>query len=128
MDFQQIKEQLTEKTPQSFLTAVLRNEQDEDSLFVFSEQIEAQFEQNLAFLASAETISPADVDVWKQQDFRVVAQTIDGDYIAGTLDQTFIIPTSLYKSDIEIHSLFLSDFFVDYANHSLESALLPKNN
>ncbi|WP_207696338.1 hypothetical protein DOK67_0002940 [Enterococcus sp. DIV0212c] len=126
MDFQKIKEQLTDNDPQNFLTIVLDNEQDEDSIIVFSHALEEQFENNVQYLASEETISLDDISKWKEDEFLIVAQTIDGDYIAGTKEQTFVIPVSLYKSDLEIYDLFLADFFIDYLNGSLDSSILPK--
>ncbi|MBM7688141.1 hypothetical protein [Enterococcus ureilyticus] len=126
MDFQKVKNQLTMFTPQKFLTAVLTNEQDEDSSIIFSQQLEKQFEQNIQYLASEETISSEDVATWKKSEFLVIAQTIDGDYIAGTIHQTLVIPASLYKTDIEVFDLKLPDFFIEYTNNTLNSALLPK--
>lgn len=127
MDFPTIKDQLTESDPQSFLTAVLENEQDEESAIIFSQTLEEQFEQNVQYLASDETISSDDISNWKQKEFLVVAQTIDGDYIAGTAEQSFVIPVSLYKEDIETYDLFLSDFFIAYTSGTLNSSILPKN-
>ncbi|MBO0473216.1 hypothetical protein IGL98_001551 [Enterococcus sp. DIV0840] len=128
MNFKKIKRQLTETDPQSFLTSVLENAQDEDSTVIFSQTVEEQFEQNVQYLASDETISLDDLSIWKEHGFLVVAKTIDGDYIAGTMEQTFVIPVSLYKSDIESYDLFLSDFFIDYTNGIINSEILPKMN
>lgn len=127
MDFQKIKEKLTKTDPQIFLSTVLENEQEEDSTIIFSQTLETQFEETIQYLASDETISLADLSLWQEHGFLVVAQTIDGDYIAGTNEQTFVIPVSLYKTDIEVYDLFLSDFFIAYFNNSLTSSILPKN-
>ncbi len=127
MDFQKIKEELTKTDPQIFLSTVLENEQDKDSTIIFSQTLEAQFEETIQYLASDETISLDDLSLWQEHGFLVVAQTIDGDYIAGTNEQTFVIPVSLYKTDIEVYDLFLSDFFIAYFNNSLTSSILPKN-
>lgn len=126
MNFQTIKERVIDTHPQSFLTAVLENKQDDDSTIIFSQLIEEQFEQNVQYLASDETISLTDIAQWTENEFLVVGQTIDGDYIAGTTTQTFVIPISLYKSDMEIYNLFLTDFFIDYTNKLVSSVLLPK--
>ena len=48
---------------------------------------------------------------WRKQEFLVVAQSLDGDYLAGTLEQTFVIPSSLYKEDIEQFDKQLIDFY-----------------
>ena len=48
---------------------------------------------------------------WREQEFLVVAQSLDGDYLAGTLEQTFVIPSSLYKEDIEQFDKQLIDFY-----------------
>lgn len=125
MNFQEIKDQLTETDPHHFLTAVLENEQDEESTIIFSQTIEQQFEQNAQYLSSDDTIALADIARWKELGFLVVAQTIDGDYIAGTTEQTFVIPVSLYTSDIETFELFLTDFFIAYLNGTIHSTLLP---
>ncbi|MGM0217413.1 hypothetical protein [Enterococcus sp. AZ126] len=126
MNFKKIKRQLTEADPQLFLAKVLQNQQDETSTIIFSQTIEKQFEQNVQYLSSDETVSLDDLITWKDHHFLVVAQTIDGDYIAGTTKQTFVIPMSLYKSDIESYGLFLSDFFIAYENGSIHSSILPK--
>lgn len=126
MNFKKIKRQLTETDPQLFLAKVLQNQQDETSSIIFSQTIEKQFEQNVQYLSSDETVSLDDLSNWKEHNFLVVAQTIDGDYIAGTTKQTFVIPMSLYKSDIESYDLFLSDFFIAYENGSIHSSILPK--
>lgn len=128
MDFYKIKKQITEPNPQTFLTTLLRTEQSEDSSIIFSQNAEEHFEQAISYLASDETISLKDVVEWQKDRFLVVAQTIDGDYIAGTVNQTFIIPVSLYKSDIETYDLFLSDFFIEYTEGTIESTVLPKFN
>ncbi|EOH99105.1 hypothetical protein UAY_01882 [Enterococcus moraviensis ATCC BAA-383] len=125
MDFQKIKEELTEADPQSFLATVLENEQNEDAVVIFNQNLEEQFEQNVQYLASDETISLEDISTWQEKEFLVVAQTIDGDYIAGTTEQTFVIPVSLYKADIETYNLFLTDFFIDYTTHKIDSSILP---
>lgn len=126
MNFKKIKRQLTETDPQLFLAKVLQNQQDETSSIIFSQTIEKQFEQNVQYLSSDKTVSLDDLSNWKEHNFLVVAQTIDGDYIAGTTKQTFVIPMSLYKSDIESYDLFLSDFFIAYENGSIHSSILPK--
>ena len=70
--------------------------QEEDAELTFSEEIDEQFVENCKFLASPETISETDVEHWREQEFLVVAQSLDGDYL-GTLEQTFVIPSSLTK-------------------------------
>lgn len=126
MDFYRIKKQVTELNPQTFLTTILRIEQSEDSSIIFSQNAEEHFEQAISYLASDDTISLKDVVEWQKDRFLVVAQTIDGDYIAGTVNQTFVIPVSLYKSDIETYDLFLSEFFIAYTEGTIESTVLPK--
>ncbi|EOL45996.1 hypothetical protein [Enterococcus caccae] len=126
MDFQEIKKELTENNPHSFLETVFENEQDENSPIIFSHTLEEQFEQAIQYLASDDTISLDDLSNWKESGFLVVAQTIDGDYIAGTNEQTFVIPVSLYKADIESYQLKLPDFFIAYTNKTIISSILPK--
>ena len=70
--------------------------------------------------------SETDVEHWRKQEFLVVAQSLDGDYLAGTLEQTFVIPSSLYKEDIEQFDKQLIDFFIAYENKEITSAILPK--
>ncbi|MGG7017675.1 UNVERIFIED_CONTAM: hypothetical protein P3E19_30720, partial [Pseudomonas aeruginosa] len=67
------------------------------------------------------TISETDVEHWRKQEFLVVAQSLDGDYLAGTLEQTFVIPSSLYKEDIEQFDKQLIDFFIAYENKEITS-------
>jgi hypothetical protein len=42
--------------------------------------------------------------------------------LAGTLEQTFVIPSSLYKEDIEQFDKQLIDFFIAYENKTQEKA------
>ena len=109
MDFEQLKETLPDAKPQTFLQAILSQPQEEDAELTFSEEIDEQFVENCKFLASPETISET-----------------DGDYLAGTLEQTFVIPSSLYKEDIEQFDKQLIDFFIAYENKEITSAILPK--
>lgn len=112
MDFEQLKETLPDAKPQTFLQAILSQPQEEDAELTFSEEIDEQFVENCKFLASPETISETDVEHWREQEFLVVAQSLDGDYLAGTLEQTFVIPSSLYKEDIEQFDKQLIDFLL----------------
>ena len=41
-------------------------------------------------------------------------------------EQTFVIPSSLYKEDIEQFDKQLIDFFIAYENKEITSAILPK--
>ena len=61
---------------------------------------------------------------WREQEFLVVAQSLDGDYLAGTLEQTFVIPSSLYKEDIEQFDKQLIDFLLPTRT---KKSLLQKN-
>ncbi|MGX7244309.1 hypothetical protein ACWOC1_05615 [Enterococcus quebecensis] len=126
MDFKKIKEEYSGTNPEEFLTTVLKTEQGNDDAIIFSQTLEEQFEVNVDCLATDETITLEDISRWKEDSFLVVAQTIDGDYIAGTPNQTFVIPVSLFKIDIETYDLFLSDFFIEYINGALNSSILPQ--
>lgn len=127
MDFHKLKEELAEKDPCSFLALAATEQQqsDDDPFFVFQMNSEEIFEANISFLASEETLSMEEVADWKEAEFLVVCQTIDGDFIGGNKDETFVIPQSLYKTDIEIYPYFLSDFFIAYEDGVVESAVLP---
>lgn len=127
MDFQKINEELGDTRPITFLNKVLNQPTELDPFFIFSQEIEATFEKNVAYLLADETISNQELLSWKKKNFLVVAQTIDGDYIAGTEEQTLIIPASLYKSDIETFDMTLGDFFTHYTDGTLPSKILPKN-
>ena len=126
MNFREIKEKSDVHDPHSFLQQMITEQQnEEDPFFIFQTDIEQKFETNIQFLASEDTLSEADYHYWKETDFLIVCQTIDGDFIGGNDDETFIIPSSLYKEDIEIYSLFLSDFFVSYEEGMIDSKILP---
>nr|WP_236674838.1 hypothetical protein [Enterococcus sp. BWR-S5] len=105
---------------------ITEQQSEDDPFFVFQTDIEQKFETNIQFLASEDTLSEADYHYWKETDFLVVSQTIDGDFIGGNMDETFVIPSSLYKQDIEIYPLFLSDFFASYEAGKIDSNILPK--
>lgn len=126
MDYENIKTKLVNSAPQTFLAAVLASPETDD-FFTFSQTISNQFKENCAFLASEETISESDLLSWQNEAFLVVAQTIDGDYIAGTSKQTMVIPTSLYKIDIEYFPLPLCEFFIAYYKGKISSKILPEN-
>ncbi|MCB5955125.1 hypothetical protein [Enterococcus sp. CWB-B31] len=127
MDFHKLKEELTEKVPHSFLAlaSAEQEQSDDDPFFVFQMNIEEIFETSINFLSSEETLSMEEVNDWKEADFLVVCQTIDGDFIGGNKEETFVIPQSLYKTDIEIYPYFLSDFFIAYEDGTIESPTLP---
>ncbi|MGC6768668.1 hypothetical protein ACYSNR_17500 [Enterococcus sp. LJL128] len=126
MNFHEIRDTLTTQDPHSFLSAAkMFSEQEEDPFFLFQDNAEETFEENVNFLSSEETLSSEDLDYWKEHDFTIVCQTIDGDYIGGNTDETFVIPSSLYKLDIEIYPLFLADFFTAYEEGKIESNILP---
>ncbi|WP_321384302.1 hypothetical protein [uncultured Enterococcus sp.] len=127
MNFHEIKEQSDVHDPHSFLQLMITEQQGEDDpFFIFQTDIEQKFETNIQFLASEDTLSEADYHYWKETDFLIVSQTIDGDFIGGNMDETFVIPSSLYKQDIEIYPLFLSDFFASYEAGRIDSNILPK--
>lgn len=127
MDFKKINEHLIDNQPTTFLNAVLAQTTEKDAFFIFSQASESQFEQNLQYLLSDETISLQELLNWKIKGFLIVAQTIDGDYVAGTESQTFIIPVSLYKSDIEIYDMPLGEFFSNYSRGTINSTILPSD-
>ncbi|WP_086347267.1 hypothetical protein [Candidatus Enterococcus clewellii] len=126
MNFRDILEKNDVHDPHSFLQLMITEQQEEeDPFFVFQPDIEQKFETNLQFLASEETLSEEDYQYWKETDFLIVCQTIDGDFIGGNTDETFVIPSSLYKKDIEIYPLFMSSFFASYEAGEIESKILP---
>lgn len=126
MNFREIKEKSAAHDPHSFLQLMIIEQQNEDDpFFIFQEDIEQKFETNVQYLSSEDTLSEADIDYWKETDFLVVCQTIDGDFIGGNTDETFVIPSSLYKKDIEIYPLFLSEFFASYEAGAIDSTILP---
>ncbi|MGL4696331.1 hypothetical protein [Enterococcus larvae] len=126
MNFREIQEKSDVQDPHSFLQLMITEQQDEDDpFFIFQTDIEQRFEENVRFLASEDTLSEADIHYWQETDFLVVCQTIDGDFIGGNSDESFVIPSSLYKQDIEIFPLFLSEFFASYEEGKIDSSILP---
>lgn len=126
MNFRDIQEKNDVHDPHSFLQLMITEQQEEeDPFFIFQADIEQKFVTNLQFLASEDTLSEEDYHYWKETDFLIVCQTIDGDFIGGNTDETFVIPSSLYKMDIEIYPLFMSSFFASYEAGAIESKILP---
>lgn len=125
MNFKKIKSQLPEQTGQAFLATVRNKPQEADNFFVFEEHAKQAFERSIDFLASPETLTPADIEAYQQEGFLLIAQTIDGDYIASTADKVLVIPVSLYKKDIEVYSMPITDFFIQFEEGTLHSAILP---
>lgn len=116
-------------TPESFLQALEKEQiQEIGGYWLFTGQAgEKQFEKNLNYLASSETISPTDYQNWqKETDFHFIAQTIDGDYLVASKEQIRFIPVSLYREDLETYSLTLGEFFQAYFNGKLVSKIIPK--
>ena len=126
MDFNEVNQQLTHRTPQAFLDLMQEQTQEDNPYFIFDSAIDQTFEINVQYLESPETLTTAELTALKRDGFLVVCQTIDGDFIGGTLEETLIIPQSLYKSDIESYPHFLSDFFAQYEQGLITSPLLPK--
>lgn len=128
MDFQTLKNKLPDSTGQTFLTYV-RNESIEDAdFFNFQANAESNFLQAIEFLASPETFSKADLEKLQEKNFLLLAQTIDGDYIACTDEAVLVLPISLYKTDIENFNLSAIDFFIEFENGKLQSSILPSVN
>ena len=124
LDYEKIKSNLKNSSPKNFLINVLSCPKSDD-FFTFSQSINNQFKKNCLFLASEETITEKNLLDWEKNEFLVVCQTIDGDYITGLGNQTLVIPASLYKSDIEYFNLLLCDFFIAYSQNKIHSKILP---
>lgn len=127
IDIVNIEQQMHARTAKAFLAAVLSTKQPNETFIYFSDQINEDFKQNAAYLASERTLSSQMIASFEAANGLVVGQTIDGDYIAGNNYQTLIIPASLYISDIETYNLFLLDFFKAYSAGEIDSAILPKD-
>lgn len=126
MTFEKIKQSLPDNRPLSLLKVLEQNGiTNYDELLIFK-NADQPFREAVRFLASPETIAAADLTQWSAVDCHVIAQTIDGDYLAGTESVTFVIPSSLYKSDIERYDLPLIDFLIQYTSGQLSSKILPQ--
>lgn len=125
MTFEEIKQNLPDNRPrtllQTFTQHGLTNYQE---LLIFGDYDQA-FQKAVRFLASPETVSESDLAQWAAADFHVISQSIDGDYVAGTESETLIIPSSLYKNDIEHYQLPLIDFLIQYTEGQISSKILP---
>ncbi len=95
--------------------------QYDDYFLLDQERIVRIFNSNIVELQSDITLSPDYFD----PATKVVAMTIDGDFILANDQRTYVIPKSLVTSDIEVFELPLIDFFVDYEEQQLNSTILP---
>lgn len=95
--------------------------QYDDYFLLDQERIVRLFNTNVAELQSDITLTPDFFD----SATKVVAMTIDGDFILANDQRTYVIPKNLVKADLEIFELPLIDFFVQYEEQQLNSTILP---
>lgn len=95
--------------------------QYDDYFLLDQDRIVRLFNANVVALQSEITITPDYFD----SDTKVVAMTIDGDFILANDQRTYVIPKNLVKADIEVFERPLIDFFVDYEEQHLNSTILP---
>lgn len=95
--------------------------QYDDYFLLDQERIVRLFESNLKALQSEITIEPDFFD----ETTKVVAMTIDGDFILANDQRTYVLPKTLIKADLEVFDMALIDFFVQYEEQSLQSTILP---
>lgn len=116
--------QLSDQKPETFLRELQKRGITDycDYLLFQDETTEMNFYQSLDFLCSATTLQKTDLS--KLTDFQIIAQTIDGDYLAADPTHTYVIPSSLNKNDIEVYPKPISQFLVAYTNGEIESSIL----
>lgn len=95
--------------------------QYDDYFLLDQERIVRLFNTNVEELQSEITLTPGYFDA----DTKVVAMTIDGDFILANNHRTYVVPKSLIKADIETYDLPLIGFFVKYEEQQLNSTILP---
>lgn len=86
------------------------------------DRINRLFKTNLEELASEITLTPTDFDL---EVVKVVAMTIDGDFILASDSQVFVVPNTMVKADVETFDMPVIDFFVSYEEHTLSSSIIP---
>lgn len=120
-----LKQLLTSSDPHCFLQAVAQCQMQEyEEYFLFATpKRERDFISAVDFLSSPETFSLSDYQNWV-----LIAQTIDGDYLLANDQQTMILPVSLYRSDIEMIDLPIVDFFIRYDEGKIQSHILATKN
>lgn len=96
--------------------------QYDDYFLLDQERITRLFSTNLKQLQSDITIP---TDFFDSQTTKVVAMTIDGDFILANDQRTYVIPKNMIKADLEVFELPLIDFFVRYEEQELNSNILP---
>lgn len=86
------------------------------------DRINRLFRSNLEELASDITLNTTDFDL---EAIKVVAMTIDGDFILASDSQVFVVPNTMVRADVETFDMPVIDFFVSYEEHTLSSAIIP---
>lgn len=93
-----------------------------DYFLLDQERIQRLFKTNLTALQSEITLSE---DYFDEQTTKVVAMTIDGDFILANDQRTYVVPRTLVKADLEVYEMPVIDFFVAYETHELNSNIIP---
>lgn len=94
-----------------------------DEFFLLDQdRINRLFKSNLEELASDITLTPEDIDL---ETTKVVAMTIDGDFVLGSDSQVVVVPNTMVKADVETFDMPVIDFFVNYEEQTLQSAIIP---
>ena len=83
------------------------------------------FDYNLDYLDSPITLATAVIELLTaEQDFRIIGQTIDGDFLAATLEETWVIPKNLIETDIERYPLTILEFLIAFEAEEIHSKIL----
>lgn len=93
-----------------------------DYFLLDQERIQRIFQSNVSALASDITIGS---DYFDTQTTKVVAMTIDGDFILASDQRTYVVPRTMIKADLEVYEMPVIDFFIAYETHELHSFSIP---
>ena len=121
-----LKQLLPSTDPEKFLQSLAQLQITEyEKYFIFSTpRQERLFFESITYLASPETFSFDQLQLKSENPWKLICQTIDGDYLLARKEETMVLPVSLYKTDIEIYPYTIVDFFIAYDNGEIPSRIL----
>lgn len=122
--FKEIQKNLKNPSPSE-----LTNYLERHKLLTFQDYLlfngPSNFYNALEALVSEITLTPAEINsLENEHGFKIIAQTIDGDFLAATTEETWVISKNLIVADIERFPYPILDFLVNYEQGTIESKIL----
>lgn len=123
--FEKLKKKIPNNDPAALLS-VLQEEGIEDfreTLF-FADWNHEVLEVSRV-LHSPNSLSVAELEHFFAQDGLVIVRSLDGDFVAGTWNETYVWTKDLFVPLSESYPLPLIDFLIQYEHGKIASHILP---